>query len=184
MNPRIALVDRILVFLLGVVIVLGGLWAIGLFFNVPLAQGLADNINFAAWRSAPDQRWFNAVLTLILVFSAAFGGWLIALNLRRYRVSRVYSPSSSPAGDIEINLATLATAIAHELEADSRIDSVDHVVSRNFGQTIMTLTVWTTPSVDMAELSSHLRSTEGDLRAALPGIDVITRYRVHLRPPR
>lgn len=184
MNGRIALLDRVLVFLLGALAVLGGLWTVGLFFNWPLAQSLADNIHFAAWRSAPDQGWFNAVLSLIMVASAAFGIWLIAVNVRRYRISRVYSPSSSTAGDIEINLATLASAVARQLEEDSRIDSVDHVVARSFGHNIMTLTLWAEPTVALPDLCSHLRETERDLRAALPGIDVTTRYRVHLRPPR
>ena len=117
MNRRINYFNRLVVLGVGLLILAGGAWAVGLYFDLPLSQGLTNVIDFPAWRAAPDQPWFDWLLVGILLVSAVLGGWLIALNLRRYRVGRVTSPASGAAGTIELNLATLAAAIAKELPA-------------------------------------------------------------------
>ena len=94
MNRRISLIDRAVALLTGLAAVAGGVWTVGLFLDVPLAQAIAGRIDFSAWRSAPVQDWFDLVLAGILLLSAALGGLLIALNVRRYRINRVLSPSS------------------------------------------------------------------------------------------
>ena len=141
MNRRINYFNRLVVLASGLLILAGGAWAVGLYLDLPPAQRLTDFIDFPAWRAAPGQPWFDWLLAGVLLVSAVLGGWLIALNLRRYRVSRVTSPASGTAGTIELNLATLAGAIARELEEHPRVDSVLHSVTRYWDRPTMTITV-------------------------------------------
>ncbi|GAB3691823.1 hypothetical protein [Corynebacterium nasicanis] len=183
MNRRINYFDRIVVLLVGLLILAGGAWAVGLYLDVPLAQRLTDIINFPAWRAAPDQPWFDWALAGLMVVSALLGGWLIALNVRRYRLSRITSPTSDASGTITLNLATLAGAVAKELEEHPRVDSVLHSVTEYWNRPTMTITVRARPGADILALRETLEAAERDVRAAIPGIDVDTVYRLHLLPP-
>lgn len=182
MNSRIAAFDRLIVFLAGLLILAGGAWAVGLFFDVPLAQAIADRIDFPAWLAAPHGPWFDLILAAILLVSAAVGGGLIALNLRRYRISRVPSPTSDDRGSIEIDLHTLATAIARDLEEHPRIDSVHAGVVNSWDRPTLTLTLRAHADADIPALRATLDQTEREFRAATPGIDVDTCYKLHLFP--
>lgn len=182
MNRRINYFNRLVVLGVGLLILAGGAWAVGLYFDLPLSQGLTNVIDFPAWRAAPDQPWFDWLLVGILLVSAVLGGWLIALNLRRYRVGRVTSPASGAAGTIELDLATLAAAIAKELEAHPRVDSVLHSVTRYWDRPTMTITVRARPGADIPALRDTLEQVEREFRAATPGITVTTEYRLHLLP--
>jgi len=182
-NRRINYFNRLVVLASGLLILAGGAWAVGLYLDLPPAQRLTDFIDFPAWRAAPGQPWFDWLLAGVLLVSAVLGGWLIALNLRRYRVSRVTSPASGTAGTIELNLATLAGAIARELEEHPRVDSVLHSVTRYWDRPTMTITVRARPGADIPALRDTLEQVEQEFRAATPGITVTTEYRLHLLPP-
>ncbi|QGU03726.1 Asp23/Gls24 family envelope stress response protein [Corynebacterium comes] len=182
MNNRIALFDRTVVLITGLLALAGGAWVIGLFLNVPFAQNLADLIDFPAWRAAPEQVWFDLALVGILLVSAVIGGFLIALNLRRYRINRVVSPTSDDRGTIELDLATLADAIAREVEELPRVDAVHANVADSWDRPTMTLTVRARADADVPALRSALSRTERQFRAATPGIDVDTIFKLHLFP--
>ncbi|RSZ64308.1 hypothetical protein EAH68_04715 [Corynebacterium hylobatis] len=182
MNARIVLLDRIIVLLVGLSVLAGGAWAVGLFLDIPLAQGLADRIDSPAWLTAPSTGWFDPVLIVVGLLSAVLGGWLIALNLRRYRIGRVVSPASDALGSIEIDLATLATAVARQLEEHPRVESVQATVTDSWDRPTLTLTLRAHADTDVPALRAALNQTERDVRAAVPGIDVDTVYRLHLYP--
>lgn len=183
MNRRINYFDRIVVLVVGLLILAGGMWAVGLYFDLPLSQRLTDFIDFPAWRAAPDQSWFDWALAGIMLVSAVLGGWLIALNVRRYRLSRVVSPASDDSGTIALNLATLAGAIAKELGEHPRVDSVLHSVVTHWDRPTMTITVRARPGADVLALRETLEASEHEFRAATPGIEVDTVYKLHLLPP-
>lgn len=180
MNSRTAAFDRAIVFFLGLAFVCGGLWSVGLFFDIPLAQQIADRIDFSAWLAAPQQQWFDALLVTILIVSALLGFRLIAINLHRHRIGRVTSPASGTTGTIEINLATLAAAIATDLEIHPSIGSVKHHVAKSWGRPTMTLTIHVGAGMSLVWLRTVLEEAENDFQAATPGIDVDTIYLVHL----
>lgn len=182
MKKRTATLDRVMVFLLGLLLLLGGIWTIGLYLDVPAAQRLADFIDFPAWRTAQQERWFDALLAGILAVSALIGVWLISVNLRRYRIGRMSSPASGPDGYIDINLAMLAEGVAAEIGRHPRVDTVQHQVREMWGRPTMTWTVRAWPGVDVPALRRVLEDAERDVRAAVPGIDVDTVYRIHLYP--
>lgn len=180
MNTRIALFDRIIVLLVGLLVLAGGSWAVGLFLDVPLAQDIADLIDSSAWLAAPAAGWFDPVLVVVGLLSAVLGGWLIALNLRRYRISRVTSPASDALGSIEIDLATLAAAVARQLEEHPGVESAQATVTDSWDQPTLTLTLRAHADTDVPALLRTLDQTEHEFRAAVPGIDVDTVYRIHL----
>lgn len=182
MNSRIALFDRIVVLLVGLLVLAGGSWAVGLFLDVPLAEDIADRIDSSAWLSAPSSGWFDPVLVVVGMLSAVLGGWLITLNLRRYRIGRVTSPASNALGSIEIDLATLAAAVARQLEEHPRVESVQATVTDSWERPTLMLTLRAHADTDVSALRTTLDQTECELRAAIPGIDVDTVYRIHLYP--
>ncbi|MDO5670989.1 MAG: hypothetical protein Q4G50_13445 [Corynebacterium sp.] len=183
MNKRINYFDRIVVLIVGLLILAGGAWAVGLYFDLPFSQSLTDFIDFPAWRAAPDAEWFDWVLAGIGVVSALLGGWLIALNVRRYRLGRVISPASDATGTIGVNLATIAAAIAKDLEVHPRVDSVLHTVVDHWDRPTMTITVRARSGADVPSLRDTLESAEQDFRSAVPGITVDSVYKLHLLPP-
>lgn len=182
MSSRIAALDRFIVFLTGLIFLAAGAWAVGLFFDVRFAQQLADFIDFPAWRSAPEQGWFDPALIALMIAALVVGGWLIALNLRTYRISRVHSPASDSTGLIDINLAALASAMADRLEAHPKVESVQHRVAESWGRPTLTLTARARAGLDVAALRAAVEAADRDFRAATPGIDVDTEYRIHLLP--
>ncbi|MDO5671169.1 MAG: hypothetical protein Q4G50_14355 [Corynebacterium sp.] len=182
MNKRINYLNRLVVLFTGLLILAAGAWAIGLYFDLPFSQSLTDFIDFPAWRAAPQQEWFDWLLAAIALVSAVLGGTLIAMNLRRYRLTRVSSPASDATGAIALDLSTLAAAIAKELEEHPRVDSVLHSVTEYWDKPTMTITVRARQGTDILTLVDSLQQAERDIRTATPGITVATVYKLHLLP--
>lgn len=184
MNSRIAAFDRVVVLLTGLLILLGGLWVFGLYIDLPLAQRIADALDPPAWRQISGSAWLDPVLAGIAVVTASVGGWLIALNVRSWRVSRVTSPASDETGTIEVNLATLASAVAADLGEHPRVESVTWSVVESWDRPTMTVTVRARAGADIRALIGTLEKTERAVRQALPGIDLDTVFALHLLPVR
>lgn len=152
----------------------------GLYFDVPQAQDLADLIDFAAWRSAPQADWYGFVIGAVMVAALLLGGCLIALNLRRRSFGRLRSPATDATGSIDVDVSRLAAAVARHIAELPRVEQVRPLLRVVRGQRTVMFTVQARPGVEMAALRDVLEQAERDFREAVPGIDLDTTYRVHL----
>lgn len=182
MTTRLAVFDRIVVFTLGLLILLGGVWAVGLYFDVPPAQRMADLIHFPAWLSAPTAYWYDLAIAAVMVFSLVIGGWLIALNLRRRRFNRMRSPATDATGSIDIDILPLSTALARDIGELPRVETVRPTVGMNRNRPTVTFIIRARAGVDMPALRGVLEQAETDFREAVRDIDVDTTYLIHLLP--
>ncbi len=183
MSARLAVFDRTIVFLVGLLIFLVGAWAVGLFFDLPVAQRLADLISFPAWFSAPQAWWYDTVIGVVMVVSLLVGGWLIILNLRRRRFGRVRSSATDATGNIDIDVARLVGAVARDVAELPLVETVRPVLTMKRHRRLVAFTIQARAGVDVPALRRVLEEAERDLREALDDIEVETTYLLHLTPP-
>lgn len=181
MSRWVASIDRILTFIVGLCALAGGLWSIGLFFNEPNSQQLADHINNQVWLAAYGQDWFPFAAVAVVVFSLVFAVLIVGANLRRHRINRVVSGASNQQGHIVYNLNQIARAAAHNIDDQIiHVDDVTHAVALDRGRPTMTFTVHAQPNINMKSLIDTLTATEQDIRSALTGQDIDVIFRIHL----
>lgn len=182
MSKKLAGLDRFLVFLFAAVLVALGAWLTALWAGCAPAQNLLDRFDHDAVAAFPDSRWYTLTLVAVLILGVVLGLWLIIANLRAHRFARTASPASNKAGTIELDLNRLAGAIDDALEAEPRVERVRHRAALDRSRPTITWTVTADPNVDLPRLRTVVEETERDFRDAVSGVDVLTRYRIHLEP--
>ncbi|MCF4005885.1 alkaline shock response membrane anchor protein AmaP [Corynebacterium uropygiale] len=183
MNRGLAAADRIIVFLVGLLILAGGVWVTALRFNCPPAQELGKRVDTKLIAGIPGESWYLYLLIGILVVSIIIGLWLIIANIRPHGFNRVRSSASAPEGTIGLTMGKIADAVGESIERQvPRVESVSQKVSVDRNRPTVRWTITAHPGVRLEQLRSVLEQSERDFREAIRDVDVDTTYRLHVQP--
>ena len=116
MSKGLAAFDRIILFLLGLVLLASGLLPILMHFNVDFANEAARWVDHDTWGNLAQQPWFFSLLIGLTIVSALLGLWFIIANSRPRHFNRVDSPASNEDGDIRMQMSNLSGGIASSME--------------------------------------------------------------------
>lgn len=180
MSKLTAFIDRFIFFLLAITLILFGLWPVLAHFDVEFAKELALWRDPDAWRTLPDQNWYEYLLWGILAGTIIIGLWLIIINLRRRTFSQVGSSASDENGDISIHISHIAQAVAAQLETDSDVTSAKQKVSIDRKRPTIEFTINARPEADLNKLNDMIETSEADLRDAIEDVDIDTVYLLHM----
>lgn len=182
MSHLLSAVDRIICLLLGLALALGGLWAVLWVFEFAPARDLGSYYDADALAGFLGSQWYPVALAGTAVLAAVLSLWLLAVNLRRRRFNHVLSPRDTGLGEVSVALSAVARAVSDRLTQHPGVTAVTSTRQRDRGRPTMEWVVAAEPDVDLPALAATLDQTERDVRDALPGVEVKTRYLVHLRP--
>lgn len=181
MSRLLASIDRLIVFFLGLLALLGGSWSIGLFFNAPYSQRLADRIDNQLWLGAYHQEWFIFAAIAVVLLSILFSVLIITSNLRRHRITRVSSDASTPQGLIAYNLNQIGRAVTETLDDPFiHINSVSHKEWINRGRATMEFTIHAEGTINVEDLIPVIEQAESDIRSAVEDLDLDIVFKIHL----
>ncbi|MEZ2121706.1 alkaline shock response membrane anchor protein AmaP [Corynebacterium sp. CCM 9203] len=180
MSHGLAFVDRLLVFIIGLLLTLLGAWSIALFFDVEQAERITAYADQEMWRNAADQAWYLWALIVTVAAGIIIGLWLIIVNVRRRSVSVVTSVASTDMGDISFHLGNLADAVAFSIDAAPGVSRVRRRVAVDRGLTTMEFTIDADPDCSVPGIYKAVEQAERDLRDAVRDREIATSYRIHI----
>lgn len=180
MSKLTAFIDRFIFFLISIGLIVFGLWPVLVHFDVQFAKDLALWRDPEAWKTLPEQDWYEYLLWGVLAGSIIIGLWLIIINLRRRTFPRLGSSASDEDGEITLHIGHIAKAMTAQLETDSDISSAKHKVSIDRKRPTIEFTITARPEADLSKLNDMIETSEDDLRDAIDDVDIDTVYRLHM----
>lgn len=178
MSKVTAGVDRVLFFLLGIILVTLGLWPILIHFGVRCARYLALWVDHDAWARAPQAGWWLWTLVGLTLALTAAGVWLIVENTKVRRILKVPSAASNEKGTVTLQMNVIADGIAKSLTEHEGVTAASRKVAVDRGRPQLTLSITATPETPWAQLRELIATTEADFRAAFPDSTLETVYKV------
>lgn len=182
MSRGLAFLDRLIVFLFGVVFLAAGLWALARALDPELIRAWPELIDAHVIDSAANWQWTPVILAAATVILTLLGLWLLLVNLRRHTFNKVSSPLSSELGEITLSVGRLAGAVGDGIKTWTHVSDVSHSVAVDRGRPTVTWTITADPSVDLPTLVSELEDNESDVRDALDDVDIDSVYLINLTP--
>lgn len=179
MTKRLALFNRLLFGILGLVLIALGLWAIFDAAGVSVAQELTSHLDRAFFASITETSWYKYAAVALSLAMFIAGVTLITANLRQQKIAKVDLPSSDGTGKITAHLPSIAAAIADYLLEHDGVDKVSTRIARERGRSTATFTVEVNPTVGLEAPIRLLEAVEADFRDAIEGIDLDTVYKLH-----
>lgn len=182
MSHLLSAVDRILVLLLGVALVATGAWALLWLLDVDEAHSIARYYDSSVLENFLDSQWYPVALVAVAAAAALAGISLVSANLRRRKFDRL-TASELPVGDsISVSVARVARSVGDSLAEKPDVDSASTSTTMDRGRRVVQWVVTAQPDIDLAGLVSDIQTADEDFHAALPGVELTTRFLVHLRP--
>ncbi|MBC3186056.1 alkaline shock response membrane anchor protein AmaP [Corynebacterium sp. zg-331] len=182
MSRALSAVDRIILVFFGLLGLLGGAWGIASWLRVEQVSRVNRRIDASVFSTVQDSPWFTAALWITMILGVILGLWWIAANLRRRGFNRLRSEASTAHGSIDISLVRVASAVGEDLSEVPGVTRVRHRVAMERSRPTITWMIRGEAITDLLELREAIERNEEDLRAALPGIDVDSVYKINLAP--
>ena len=182
MSHRLSLIDRLLVGLLGLLGLGAGGWALLWALDHPMGDRLSGYLSLDAVEGVLASPWYPAVLLLVVIAGLVCGLWLLVANLRPHTFNRLTAGESGEAGQLTLSVSQLARATGTQIRRHADITGVDTATRMDRGRHVVTTTVHASPEVRLRSLLDAIEEADRDFHAAVPGLDLDTRYLLQLNP--
>ncbi|SDS51494.1 hypothetical protein [Corynebacterium timonense] len=181
MTRRLAALNRIVTFLVGVLLVAAGVVPAALYWDIPVLSERVTRIDRSLVAGLPEQRWFFAAAVAALVLLLVLGLWLIVANVRSHAFDhRTVTRTQPVPGSTVVNVRGVGAAACSALESHPMVSSASCAVAYVGPEPTATFTVVTDPALPLREAAALLDETDAQLADALEGIDLRTVYKVEL----
>ncbi|PWJ52796.1 hypothetical protein SAMN06264364_11748 [Quadrisphaera granulorum] len=183
MSRTVAGFDRLVVFVLGLVLVVGGAatgaWALNLLDDVGLpASSVPQQISTGPVTDAAGQPWWAYATAAGAVVLGLLGLWWLLAHIPHRGADALRLPGSSAAGALALD-GDAAVAVAAQVIAEvPGVRSASGRMVSERGQLIAEMNVVADPEVDLVELDAAVVEVSRDLATVLSRSDV--RGRVHV----
>ena len=181
MTPALSLLDRIAVFLTGLVLIAAGLVPVALYWRVPWVSERLLAVDRGRVAHLPGESWWAAALVAALAVLVVLGLWFLLANIRNRAFSnRRADPADTDRGDTILNIQRIAEAACGQLEASPAVDKATANVATVGRRPTATFTVTAAPASPIADVARLLEEADGDFAAACTGVDIDTVYKLQL----
>ncbi|WKD60327.1 hypothetical protein CCICO_01365 [Corynebacterium ciconiae DSM 44920] len=195
MTTRLSFIDRLVVFI--VALLLGALAApfIGSLFDAQWAQDIFDRVNVSNWPDTVEGTGWIIGLAVTIAVAVLIGLPLVIANLRTHRFSRGIASQDSVSaagiglggsedlhGRISVEVADLADAAADSIESIDGVERVRTKVYFDRSEPTMQFKILAKPAALQSGLLQELDSVRQSLDEALPETKITIRYVLEMLP--
>lgn len=181
MTRTLAFFDRLIIFLLGVLLLLGGLIPAALYWDIPYVSEYVRGVNRSLLTDAPGMNWYTAALVGTMIGSIILGLWMIMPNIRnRAFNNRFIAPAVPDLGETRINVARVAQAACNHAEQSEIVSSAKQSVAFVGDRPTATFTVTASPNYDLETVVAFVEQIDADFRDAVDTMDIDTVFKLHL----
>lgn len=181
MTKGLAFIDRLIIFLLGLVLLIGGLIPAALYWDIPYVSPVVQEFNRSMIADVPGMNWYTAALITALVVSLILSGLLVLPNIRSRRFNnRQLVPAQPAMGETKVNVSRLAQAACAYAESTEIVDKASQTVAYVGQRPTATFTVTANPEFDLETIVSYIEQMDADFRDAVDTMDIDTVFKLHL----
>ena len=181
MTRTLAFFDRLIIFLLGLLLLAGGLVPAALYWDIPYVSDFVRGVNRAVLTDVPGMNWYTAALVGTMIGAIIIGLWLIMPNIRnRGFNNRFITPAQPDLGDTRVNVARVAQAACNHAEQTEIVKQAKQSVAYVGDRPTATFTVTANPEFDLETVVAYVEAMDADFRDAVDTMDIDTVFKLHL----
>lgn len=181
MTHTLAFFDRLIVFLLGLLMLLGGLIPAALYWDIPYLSDVVERFNRSMIADVPGMNWYTGALIAALVASLILGFWMILPNIRnRAFNNRAVLPSHPELGDTQVNVARVAQAACDHAEQTDIVTKATQSVAFIGQRPTATFTITADPEFEFETILAYVEQIDADFRDAVDTMDIDTVFKLHV----
>lgn len=181
MTKGLAFFDRLITFLIGLVLLLAGLLPAALYWDIPYVSDWLNQFDRSAIATVRDQSWYNTALIVTALLLFLLGLWFILANVRSRAFSnREITPADPAHGETIINVQRLSEAACATLSSEQAIAKADCRVAMVGQRPTATFTVTAQPEYQLEEAVQAIERANEDFRIANHTMEIDTVWKLHL----
>lgn len=181
MTRTLAFFDRLIIFLLGLLLLLGGLIPAALYWDIPYVSDFVREFNRSMIADVPGANWYTSALIAALVISVILGFWMILPNIRSRGFSnRALEPTRPDMGDTKVNVARVAQAACNHVEKTELVNKATQSVAYVGKRPTATFTITANPEYEFETLVAFVEQVDADFRDAVDTMDIDTVFKLHV----
>lgn len=181
MTKGLAFFDRLITFLIGLVLLLAGLLPAALYWDIPYVSDWLNQFDRSAITTVRDQSWYNTALIVTALLLFLLGLWFILANVRSRAFSnREIAPADPAHGETVINVQRLSDAACAALANEEAIAKADCRVAMVGQRPTATFTVTAQPEYQLEEAVQAIERANEDFRIANHTMEIDTVWKLHL----
>lgn len=180
MTKTLAFFDRLLVFILGILLLCFGFIPLTYFWDIPYVSEWTQQVDPAVIGNLPYRSWYNTALIVGAVVLAIVGLWAVIANVRSRGFStREITAADAEHGTTEINVKRVAEAACHHLATNPMINSADTKVAMVETRPTIEFVAVANPAFSLDEVATVLEEADQDFRMANHTMNVDTLWKLH-----
>ncbi|WP_342318997.1 hypothetical protein [Corynebacterium mayonis] len=180
MTRALAVFDRFIVFIFGLLLLAGGLIPAAYYWEIPYVSHFLDTqIDRGKLVNVQSYSWFDTALIVTTALLALLGLWFLLANIQNRSFSN--SPLSRDDGDggtTTLNIRRIAEAACEQLELSPLISAAKPAVQMLGKRPTATFTVSAPPGAPLKEVTRLLELSDEDIAQACEGVDFDTVYKL------
>ncbi|MBS4102604.1 alkaline shock response membrane anchor protein AmaP [Tsukamurella paurometabola] len=161
MKGSTRVIDRLVAGLVGLVLLGGGLWALGDRLGQRIAADAADRVSVPTIVRLPDQPWWPAVTGVAGALLVLLALWLLVRHLRSAGSRTAQTP-----GDGTVDLGRVADAVAADLRRSTLVRRARPSTVVEKGTPIIRVAVSVAPDAPVDELAALAAAARREVAAA------------------
>lgn len=180
MTKGLAFFDRLITFLIGLILLLAGLIPAALYWDIPYVSEWINQFDRSAFAAAADQSWYQPALITTAVLLFLLGLWFVLANVRSRAFSnREIAPADPVHGETVINVQRVSEAACNALAGEPAISKADCRVAMVGQRPTATFTVTAEPAFRLEEAIDAIERANEDFRTANHTMEIDTVWKLH-----
>lgn len=181
MTKTLSFFDRLIVFLLGLLLIAAGLIPVAEYWDIPYLVDAAEYIDRSRLVDLTYQDFYVTALIVGAIVSAILGLWILLANIRSRAFSnRGILPADPEHGETIINVQRVAEAACTTLEHSSEVRRASSKVAMVGQRPTATFTVFANPDYPLEDAIRVLEAADQDFRMANHTMEIDTVWKLQL----
>ena len=181
MTKGLSFLDRLVVFLFGLLLIVAGFVPVALYWDIPYVSEWINQFNRASLSEVTLYSWYNTALIVAAIVLFLLGLWFILANIRSRAFSNREVAAADPAhGDTVINVQRVAEAACTAITQAPSISRVSCKVAMVGNRPTATFTVTANPAYDLSDAISAIEDANEDFRVANHTMEIDTVWKLQL----
>ena len=181
MTKTLSFFNRLAVFLLGLLLILAGLFPIAEYWQIPYLVDAADFVDRTRLIDLGYQDHYITALIIGAILAAILGLWILLANIRSRAFSnRGILPADPEHGETVINVQRVSEAACSSLEHANEIRRASSKVAMVGQRPTATFTVFANPEYPLEDAIRVIEAADQDFRMANHTMEIDTVWKLHL----
>lgn len=181
MTKTLSFFNRLAVFLLGLLLILAGLFPSAEYWQIPYLVDAADFVDRTRLIDLGYQDHYITALIIGAILAAILGLWILLANIRSRAFSnRGILPADPEHGETIINVQRVSEAACTSLEHANEIRRASCKVAMVGKRPTATFTVFANPEYPFDDAVRTIEAADQDFRMANHTMEIDTVWKLHL----